>query len=345
MPALTDPILDLAMGAAFNRGTEFLAETMAPRGRAGGAIYNNATDSWKFKYTKISKSNAQGGGGRSLRWPAGQPATPRTVDLGEGEGEIKRYATSCVLPGVTVRMFQDRGIDVVDRDFVVRTLSNDLLVDREDRLSTALATLTNGLTNTVAGDRWSDASSDPIGQFVTGANEIKQKFGEFPDFAGFSKAYFDLLQSHPSVVGLLGANDLAVLDASTLSRILSARVYGYAMSEDDPARPNIEVRVGTATHSSSKDGQAASLDYVISTGAWLMRRPDVNGNGMTSQEAYGALKQFEPADGEISGEPTSETYDNVDLGTVTTRVAMGQGFEVTDNDASYFFKGVGTAGA
>lgn len=329
--AIADPVLDSAILASMNEDGDYIASFVFPPCVPEKISENPGTGDYSFTYYKVDQRNVQGARGKSLVWAPGTSPTPISVSMSDRTGTAKRYGVKVPLPNTSVDGFLDRGLDDVDRDLVIGACTQSLLIDMEQRAYAKVAALsTNGLTRSGT-TLWTSDESDPLGQLKDAFDSIKKKSNLRSRRLALGKADFDALANHPSIAGLLPSDVYGVVDANALSAIISAKLYGYRVTETDNARPVIEVRIGSAAYDSAAEGLASSEAYVWGSRSILLATPEEMPNGYVDLRSPGSSRSFEAMP------LTTKTYTDDDTEVVSTRVAHAQGFEFTDEGAAYYF--------
>lgn len=129
------------------------------------------------------------------------------------------------------------------------TVTEQLMLDREIKLATALADTANMTQNTtLAGtSQWSDYSnSDPIGDVRTARSTVHQNTFKKPNTLIMSKLVFDMLSEHPAIIERIKYSQLGVVTAELLARLFQVE----------------KILVGEAGYNTANEGQTDSLSYV-----------------------------------------------------------------------------------
>lgn len=129
------------------------------------------------------------------------------------------------------------------------TITEKLLLDREQNLAT-LITNTSNLTNntTLSGtSQWSDYSnSDPVGDIRTARTTVHQNTFKKPNTLIMGKQVFDMLCEHPQIIERVKYSQLGVITAELLARVFQVE----------------KILVGEAGKNGVVEGQTDSLSYI-----------------------------------------------------------------------------------
>lgn len=137
------------------------------------------------------------------------------------------------------------------------TVTEQLLLDREQTLSTLLSATANLTQNTTLATtaQWSDYSnSDPIGDVRTARTTIHQNTFKKPNTMVMGKQVFDMLIEHPAIIERIKYSQLGVVTEELLARVFQVE----------------KVIVGEAGSNTAAEGQADSMSYIWGKNAWLM---------------------------------------------------------------------------
>jgi hypothetical protein len=129
------------------------------------------------------------------------------------------------------------------------TLTEKMLLDRENTLATLLRSTANLTQNTtLAGtSQWSDyTNSDPIGDIRTARTTIHQNTFKKPNTLILGKQVFDILIDHPQIIERIKYSQLGVVTAELLARVFQVDT----------------VLVGEAGANTAVEGQTDALSYI-----------------------------------------------------------------------------------
>lgn len=128
-------------------------------------------------------------------------------------------------------------------------ITEQLLLDREQRLSTLLnsgTNIPNGVTLSGT-SQWSDyVNSDPIGDIRLARTTVHQNTFKKPNTIVMGKQVFDMLIEHPEIVERVKYSQLGVISNELLARVLQVE----------------KILVGEAGSNTAKEGQTDALSYV-----------------------------------------------------------------------------------
>ena len=129
------------------------------------------------------------------------------------------------------------------------TVTEQLLLDRENNIATLLSSTTN-LTNniTLSGTtQWSDyANSDPIGDVRTARTTVHQNTFKKPNTIIMGKQVFDMLCEHPQIIERIKYSQLGIVTKELLARLFQVE----------------QILVGEAGSNTAKEGQTDSMSYI-----------------------------------------------------------------------------------
>lgn len=129
------------------------------------------------------------------------------------------------------------------------TITEKLLLDRENKLATSLAdTAVMTQNTTLSGtSQWSDYSnSSPVNDIRTARTTIHQNTFKKPNTLILGKQVFDQLTEHPEIIERIKYSQLGVVTAELLARIFQVE----------------KVLIGEAGANTAVEGQTDSLSYV-----------------------------------------------------------------------------------
>lgn len=338
--AVTDPVLNMAIDAAIPLRRGFVAEKVYLPSRPEGISINSDTGVASFTYYTVDEKNVLGVNGRSLQATPGQPFIGISSRLADATGTAKLYGVSHRLPREEGDGFEDRGVSDIESQMIVPALTAAWLINLETLFTTKFAALsTYGLANTTASDRWSDASSDLLGQIVTGVNSIQVESGLGYDAVNvvMTKAYWDEVIGHPQVLGKLPSDAMASIGAQMFARIVSAEAFGFD-DDDTDAVPPVRVHISTARYDSAADGASESKARIWANGCLIYVAPPTDASGMADVRANGFGKNFQAA------ERFTERYETPEKRLNVTETSQIMGMENVNETASYFITGAIAAG-
>lgn len=136
------------------------------------------------------------------------------------------------------------------------TVTEQLMLDREQALATLLSNTANITQNTtLAGtSQWSDyANSDPIGDVRTARTTVHSSTFKKPNTLIMGKQVFDMLVEHPAIIERIKYSALGVVTSELLARVFQVE----------------KVLVGEAGSNTAAEGQTDSLSYVWGKHAWV----------------------------------------------------------------------------
>lgn len=115
------------------------------------------------------------------------------------------------------------GVDQYQRS--IRGVQRLMDIERENQaatLATALANYgaDNKLEYTVAGDRWDDPASDPVGDVSDAKTVIRSKIGVYPDTLTISPKVHKALRAHPDIIATLRDADIKIATLEQIARAL-----------------------------------------------------------------------------------------------------------------------------
>lgn len=111
---------------------------------------------------------------------------------------------------------QERSIRGVQRLIDIETENEAAAIAR----NAASYAASNKLVISSATDRWSDPTSDIIGQIMTAREAIRQKIGQYPNFMEVPAGAVDSLTRHPDIVGSLSDGDMKIATMQQVQQIL-----------------------------------------------------------------------------------------------------------------------------
>lgn len=129
------------------------------------------------------------------------------------------------------------------------TLTEKLLLDREQNAATLLFSTSNITNNTTLSgtSQWSDYSnSDPIGDVRTARTTVHQNTFKKPNTLVLGKQVYDMLIEHPQIIERVKYSQLGVITKELLARVFQVE----------------QVIVGEAGSNGAHEGATDSLSYI-----------------------------------------------------------------------------------
>lgn len=129
------------------------------------------------------------------------------------------------------------------------TVTEQLLLDRENKLATILSSTGTMTQNTTLSgtSQWSDYNnSDPIGDIRTARTTVHQNTFRKPNTIIMGKQTFDMLAEHPQIIERVKYSQLGVLTEELLARIFQVQ----------------KILVGEAGSNTAVEGQTDSMSYI-----------------------------------------------------------------------------------
>jgi hypothetical protein len=152
-------------------------------------------------------------------------------------------------------------------------LTSTIMVGKEKSLADTLADTGIVTQNTTLSgqSQWSDyANSDPIDDFITGRQAVKDGCGAPPDLAWMSWDVAEQLRYHPQILDALGfkQNRPGGLNDQELASVLKVK----------------RVMIGLASYESANKGQTSSLASIWGKHLWFAKMPE---KAMKRQTSFG----------------------------------------------------------
>jgi len=265
----SDVHIDVALSNVSIRfqNDRYAAEAMMPRVMVG-----KESDKY-YIYGKDNFRNEQ-----ALR-ADGSLATQVGQSLSSDSYSIEEYAYREL---VTQRMINNADSALDPMTDATMHLTDKLLLDYEIRVAALLnsgATLTENTT--LAGvDQWSAAAtSDPIGDILTGINNIKSKAASMPNKILIPHSVWQKLQVHPDVLARIQGSQLGIVSPALFGQIVGLEVVLADAVKNTAVEGQTDVladvwgkHVVIANVSNSPGLRSQSMGYTFSTQQREVRR-------------------------------------------------------------------------